>query len=210
MPVRGLRAYYKTLDSLSRINLLHALQTRGALTIDELAEATGLHPNTAREHLQRLVAVGLVRSQPILRGARGRPMLRYRASGSESAAASGPAPTMTPTRPTGRPAQQLASLGEHLGRCGFAAAVDPGVQQLTVRDCPFSALSEDNPQVCEVHRTLIADALRASPGPVRAGRLHRFATEHECTLELTREPTGQSAPEPAPESTGTTSSVNIP
>jgi len=198
MPARGLRAYYKTLDSLSRINLLHALQTRGALTIDELSEATGLHPNTAREHLQRLVAVGLVRSQPILRGSRGRPMLRYRASGSESRAASGPAPTMTPPRPTGRPAQQLASLGEHLGRCGFAAAVDPGVRQLTVRDCPFSALSEDNPQVCEVHRTLIADALRASPGPVRAGRLHRFATEHECTLELTRE---QEA---------TTSSVDIP
>ncbi|MGN6272054.1 MAG: helix-turn-helix transcriptional regulator [Protaetiibacter sp.] len=179
MPARGLRTYYKTLDSLSRINLLHALQTGGALTVDELAEQTGLHPNTAREHLHRLVAVGLVRSEPVLRGTRGRPVLRYRASGCDTESA--------PERPVARATQQLAALGEHLGRCGFAGAIDPGAHELTLRDCPFSALSEGNPQVCEVHRTLIADALRASSGPVRAGRLRRLVTERECTLELTRE-----------------------
>ena len=41
MPARGLRTYFKTLDSLSRVNLLHALQQRGGLTVDELAEALG-------------------------------------------------------------------------------------------------------------------------------------------------------------------------
>jgi predicted ArsR family transcriptional regulator len=189
MPARGLRTYYKTLDSLSRINLLHALQTRGALTVDELAQATGLHPNTAREHLHRLIAVGLVRAEPILRGVRGRPVLRYRASG---------ATTGGERAREARAAQQLAALDGHLGRCGFDAAIDRDASRLTLRDCPFAALSEGNPQVCEVHRTLIADALAASPGPVRAGRLQRLVTEHECTLELTR----------APEST--TSSGEIP
>lgn len=181
MPTRGLRTYYKTLDSLSRINLLRALQTRGALTVAELAEATGLHPNTAREHLHRLVAVGLANSEPILRGRRGRPELRYRAStGAASTGARRPHPG------------QLASLDAHLARCGFDATLeattDSDAGRLTLRDCPFAALSEGNPQVCEVHRTLIADALRSSPGPVRAGRLRRRVTEHECTLELTREP----------------------
>lgn len=179
MPARGLRTYYKTLDSLSRINLLHALQTRGALTVDELAQATGLHPNTAREHLHRLIAVGLVRAEPILRGVRGRPVLRYRASGATAGRES--------TREA-RPAQQLAALDGHLARCGFTAAIDLGMGRLTLRDCPFAALSHGNPQVCEVHRTLIADALAASPGPVSAGRLRRLVTEHECTLELTRAP----------------------
>jgi predicted ArsR family transcriptional regulator len=189
MPARGLRTYYKTLDSLSRINLLHALQTRGALTVDELAQAAGLHPNTAREHLHRLIAVGLVRSEPILRGNRGRPVLRYRASGCDAESAPERPTGHLTERPVARATQQLAALGEHLGRCGFAGAIDPGGHELTLRDCPFSALSEGNPQVCEVHRTLIADALRASSGPVRAGRLRRLVTEHECTLELTREQT---------------------
>ncbi len=189
MSARGLRVYYKTLDSLSRINLLHALQTRGALTVDELAQATGLHPNTAREHLHRLIAVGLVRSEPILRGVRGRPVLRYRASGAVPAP-QGPASARPASqRPAPHRPQQLAALDEHLGRCGFDAAVDPDAGRLTMRDCPFAALSEGNPQVCEVHRTLIADALRSTPGPVRAGRLRRLVTEHECTLELTRDDT---------------------
>lgn len=194
MPARGLRVYYKTLDSLSRINLLHALQTRGALTVDELAQAAGLHPNTAREHLHRLIAVGLVRSEPVLRGVRGRPVLRYHASGaapaSQRPASQRPAPQRPASqRPAPHRSQQLAALDEHLGRCGFDAALGPDAGRLTMRDCPFAALSEGNPQVCEVHRTLIANALRSTPGPVRAGRLRRLVTEHECTLELTRDDT---------------------
>jgi predicted ArsR family transcriptional regulator len=173
MPARGLRTYYKTLDSLSRVNLLHELQTRGGLTIDELAEATGLHPNTAREHLHRLIAIGLVRADPQLRGSRGRPTLRYRV---ESA-----------SRGADATQHQLEALGEHMGRCGFDATIEPGGHRMTMRDCPFAALSEDNPQVCQVHRALIADALSRVAGPVRAGELRRLVTEHECTLDLTRE-----------------------
>ena len=200
MPARGLRTYYKTLDSLSRINLLHALQTRGALTIDELARATGLHPNTAREHLHRLIAVGLVQSQPILRGARGRPQLRYRASGATDAVAARPAhpERRAAAPPAASVARQLAGLDEHLGRCGFEGTVDADAGRLTMRDCPFAALSEGNPQVCEVHRTLIADAVGRAPGPVRVGRLRRLVSEHECTLDLTRD------------ATTTTSSADVP
>jgi predicted ArsR family transcriptional regulator len=172
-----LRRYYKTLDSLSRVTLLHALQTRGPSTVEELAEAASLHPNTAREHLHQLIAVGLVRADPLLRGRRGRPTLSYRATI--------PAPPPPHPARSGTPAQ-LAALGEHLGRCGFQATVEAGAHELTLRDCPFSRLSEGNPHVCEVHRALIAAALRSTEGPLRAGELHRLVTDRECTLELTR------------------------
>lgn len=165
-----LRRYLKALDSLSRINLLRALQTGGSSTIEQLAATTGLHPNTAREHLKLLIDVGLVRADPVLRRRRGRPTLTYRA-------------WMGPIVATG--ARQVDALEEHFGRCGFDARIAPGARCVTVRDCPFVRLSEGNPQVCEVHRTLIADALAGTPGPLRAGELRRLVTENECSLELT-------------------------
>lgn len=47
--------------------------------VRELAVAVGLHANTAREHLDRLVEGGLVERAPAPPNGRGRPQLRYRA-----------------------------------------------------------------------------------------------------------------------------------
>lgn len=58
------------------------------LTVAELSERTGLHPNAVRRNLARLVPGGRVqvdRSGPRT-GARGRPRLRYRAVASEAMA----------------------------------------------------------------------------------------------------------------------------
>lgn len=59
---------------------MHELQKRETSTIDVLAEATELHPNTIREHLARLIEADLVRSEPEVRSTRGRPRIRYRAT----------------------------------------------------------------------------------------------------------------------------------
>ena len=171
-----LRSYLKTLDSRRRVALLHALQTRGALTVDQLATATGLHPNTTREHLHRLVEVGLVRAEPVLRGRRGRPALRY-------------LPTVPDPRtgPDAVPrATQLEALNTHMARCGFDATVDPSAGRMTMRDCPFARMSEGDPQVCQVHRALIEATLERVPGPLRAGELQRGDGGRICTLELPR------------------------
>ena len=72
-------ADYRTLSQLSRVSLLYTLVRRGPLEIDDLADATGLHPNTAREHLQRLCAAGFVHSTPVHTPTRGRPRMRYAA-----------------------------------------------------------------------------------------------------------------------------------
>ncbi|BDZ60788.1 hypothetical protein Lsed01_00115 [Demequina sediminis] len=55
--------------------------------VDDLAAAVGLHPNTAREHLDVLVAEGLVERLPGPRTGRGRPRALYAAVPSPGAAA---------------------------------------------------------------------------------------------------------------------------
>lgn len=170
MPAGRPRRYFKTLASLSRVNLLHQLQTRGSMTVAALAAALDLHPNTAREHLHRLVETGLVRADPILRASKGRPEMLYRA-------------TTRPSSPA-TASRQVAALVDHMGECGFDVQIAPGATCMTMRDCPFDRMANDNPQVCLVHRALIEDALRASGGPLRAGELQRHSGGRECKLDL--------------------------
>jgi predicted ArsR family transcriptional regulator len=69
----------RTLSAASRVSLLERLQSTGASTVGELANVTGLHENTTREHLARLVAAGYVVREPEHRNLRGRPRMVYRA-----------------------------------------------------------------------------------------------------------------------------------
>ncbi len=75
----------RVLASASRVELLHVLQTDGAQTTAALAVRTGLHENTVREHLQRLVDAGFVVRETERRATRGRPRTVYRATGREDA-----------------------------------------------------------------------------------------------------------------------------
>ena len=72
-PVREGRAL-----SASRAAVLEALQSAGAPTnLTDLSEATGLHPNTLREHLEALVARGLAQRHREAPQGRGRPAWLY-------------------------------------------------------------------------------------------------------------------------------------
>lgn len=73
-------ALARVLGSPSRVELLHHLQRSGPSLVADLARATGLHTNTAREHLAVLAEIDLVRSEPEVRHTRGRPRLIYRAT----------------------------------------------------------------------------------------------------------------------------------
>lgn len=179
--------YYKTLASLSRLELLHELQSRGPMTVAELAAATGLHQNTAREHLHRLIDVGFVRSDPIQRASRGRPELLYRTATSLQdpgrRARLCAAERRTRAR-VDRAGHQLEVLDDHMRQSGFDARIDPGLGCMTMRDCPFAELAAKDPRVCAVHRALIEDALRLVDGPFAVGDLHRHSRDRECSLDL--------------------------
>jgi predicted ArsR family transcriptional regulator len=199
MVPRRPRSYYKTLASLSRINLLHELQVRGSRTVEQLAAATGLHQNTAREHLHRLIEVGLVRSEPIPRTTKGRPQILYRAADQPDDAAcldrqraaearSAQVRRLLPLREIGTPRtpldRQLDLLDDHMDQCGFDAEIEPDASRMTMHDCPFAAIAKDNPQVCQVHFALVKDTLRLADGPLEARELHPFAGPHACTVDF--------------------------
>lgn len=59
--------------------MLREVEARGTASIAELSEATGLHENTVRGHLDRLCNDGFLRSERALPSGRGRPSLRWHA-----------------------------------------------------------------------------------------------------------------------------------
>lgn len=73
----------RVLSSASRVSLLHVLQDEGPSTTPALAARTGLHENTVREHLQRLVDARFVVRESERRTTRGRPRTVYRATSRE-------------------------------------------------------------------------------------------------------------------------------
>jgi predicted ArsR family transcriptional regulator len=75
----------------SRARVLDLLRDRDAVvTASEIADRCGLHPNTARFHLDALVEAGLaVRDSGGSQGAPGRPAVGYRSAGGQRAAQSG-------------------------------------------------------------------------------------------------------------------------
>lgn len=191
-PSRRYRGSVKALSSISRVNLLRELQTRGPQTIDELAAATGLHHNTAREHLHLLMRAGYVRAEAVHRRQKGRPRLRYRTSNQAplgEAPATDSAPLDTDHEDTDHDGtenlnRQLDALNSHLNVCGFAATLQPGDDQLTIRDCPYSHLARDNPQVCQVHHALVQGALDTAGGPLESPDIHPFTGTNECTVDI--------------------------
>ena len=71
----------------SRMRIMRLLQERqGPVPVEDVAVGVGLHVNTTREHLDRLVASGFVVRQPEHRTTRGRPRMLYRSVDSAASA----------------------------------------------------------------------------------------------------------------------------
>jgi len=211
---------YKTLASLSRMSLLYQLQSRGTMTVNDLAEAAGLHHNTAREHLDRLINDGFVTCEPEASDSKGRPKMLYSAAGGVStelgsissrkiAAAQERAQQlrrMLPLLPVGQTAladcagpatqRQLDALNDHLDQSGFDAQMAVHGDQLNLHDCPYSEMVKDHPEVCAVHYRLIQGALEQADGPLRAVGLNLIDSPHHCVIDVVAVPE-PSADEPA-------------
>ncbi|MFG1829378.1 helix-turn-helix transcriptional regulator [Micromonospora chersina] len=81
---------HRALGTASRASILEIVRTAAAgATIADVVERTGLHPSTARAHLDRLVDAGLLAKARASGGQPGRPAWRYRAATTEAPA---PAP----------------------------------------------------------------------------------------------------------------------
>ena len=78
----------RVLACASRTRIYQLLQNDGgAMPVEDVALGVGLHVNTAREHLDRLVASGFIEREAEHRTTRGRPRILYRSVGSAAVAA---------------------------------------------------------------------------------------------------------------------------
>ena len=159
-----------------------------ALTLGELQDRTGLHPNTLRGHLDTIVAGGNASRIAARSGGRGRPAWSYLARQPEYAALAmaladgldrGPAPgssadaagTLDPAATRGgrawgeRLRSQLGAIEDGrervllaLAHTGFAPQ-DSG-DQVTLHACPILEAARSHPAVvCAVHLGLVEGVL---------------------------------------------------
>lgn len=192
----------RTLASARRLAILRFLREAGEpALVTQVADATGLHPNTAREHLDRLVDARFVERITERRGTQGRPRLRYAVVRRRAAAtaderfreaylADARAALDLPADASGdaaagEVARQLAALDLHLDDLGFAPEVAAPERTVHLRRCPYATLAHERTELlCEVHLDLARDVLAAEGGPVTAERLEPFVGPRHCLLHL--------------------------
>lgn len=190
--------------------LLSLLQSlAGPATLTELADASGLHPNTLRGHLAGLMDRGsVVRTSGPADGP-GRPAHRYAVTGP------GPAPVAELTglavalsgaiaRSSRHPADDARRAGRAwghrlasesptppeplpvLGRMGFAPEPHPDDRDLVrLTRCPLLEAARESPDiVCGVHRGLVEGLLEHAGASTEGVDLEPFAEVGACLLRL--------------------------
>lgn len=179
--------------------------------IGAVADLLGLHANTAREHLDGLVAAGLAVRSRLAPSGRGRPGWGYAVRPGARHAAAGEYASLARVladhvaRQGGDVAADMARLGQGWGRAlieerlpvgapepsvvdlladlGFDPDVTRGAVRL--RQCPMLEVARERPGVvCEVHRGLVMGALESAGGDPDGVRLEAFAERGACVLHL--------------------------
>lgn len=190
------------ISSYSRVRILHLLQERPNRTIAELCDTTGLHPNTTREHLQRLIDNGYVIAAPEHSGARGRPRALYSAvTGKPGASSTIARERVTaaarrgdlmrrvlrePESELGTDAtHQLDALFEDLEESGFEPQFDQDALEIDLTPCPHAAARpEHRPVLCQVHLALMQSVLAEAGGPLSAESVLEARRPQDCTVRL--------------------------
>lgn len=193
---------YGPISSYSRVRILHLVQARAERTIGELCEVTGLHANTVREHLQRLIEGGYVIQTTERRTTRGRPRTLYTAATGSPEASSPVAREKVAEAARrgdllrrmlaeddselGREATyQLDALIEHLEESGFEPIIDEDRLTVELTPCPHAASApEHRPMLCQVHLGLMQGVLTQAGGPLAADCVRAAQRPEECTVQL--------------------------
>jgi predicted ArsR family transcriptional regulator len=181
------------------------------MTVDRIAEATGLHANTVRSHLDVLLATGeVVREREDVGAAgRGRPRWLYRAGAATSpfhflaealsvqlARVDEPAladeaaqrwSEALPTLPVAQsPDEAVAEAANALTRLGFAAEVCRAGEAIDLTACPYASLVADNPVICDIHAALVVRLLEQTGQPVSLESMDVWARPGLCRARLRR------------------------
>jgi len=204
----------ESLSGQSREALLDLLRaTGGDLTIEQLSDATGLHPNTVRGHLEVLVAAGEVRRTTGRAQGRGRPPWLYSAVGPNAELVAELDDLLSGLRDTdssdafirdaahrwadavdpadrGQPAadvqQAVDRAVDALTEVGFDAQLSPIGDTITLRACPYASLVRDHPVICRIHTALLQDLFDRSGQQVSVTEMQVWPTPGSCLVKLDR------------------------
>lgn len=192
---------FRGLTQPRRLQLLRAVQRVPGRRAGELASETGIPLNTVRDHLQVLESEGLIRSEVLQIGTRGRPPVVFHPVRDADTSAVADAriddaiergrmlraisPTETAHLPPAA-TRQIDVLYEHLDDAGLEPVVDEQTLTFELAPCRFhEMIDEDRALVCGVHARLVKDVLRQGEGPLALRKLQPFVDAHSCRLHLT-------------------------
>lgn len=210
----GRTLQHRALADPSRVRLLERLRAlERPRSADELAAASGLHPNTVRAHLLVLEEAELVVSTPERRGRPGRPRRLFAAvpeeaeqehallaaalassleplpDGADIAASAGRSwgrVLVERLEPGREPDEEVCveRIASLLRRRGFAPETAPN--ELVMHRCPFRELAKRYPRVvCSLHAGLIDGALEELGAPVALEGLEAWVTPSTCVARFT-------------------------
>lgn len=195
-----------------RLDVLRVLKAAsGPMSINQVAEALGVHPNTVRFHLDNLLDEERVEHAERAQRGPGRPALMFRPvrkmdpggprsyrllaeilsvgltadpDGSVKALAAGRAWGQRQVPPD--PAEDVVDhLVDLLDDLGFAPQRRSEDGQLGLRHCPFLEIAADHQNVvCRMHLGLMQGALESWRSPVVVDRLDPFVEPDLCVAHL--------------------------
>jgi predicted ArsR family transcriptional regulator len=202
-------------DALSvptRRRIFELVEAGPPVGVSALAGATGLHPNTVRLHLARLLDAGLITQETSPAGGPGRPGFLYRAAAPDPVRAARAyqqlaawlaeaVRTRSSARAVGnrvgrdeavrlsRDGHAVPGLYRALERLGFAPEREVEVtgarDTLVLRRCPFAAAAADDPAtICGLHLG-IAEGIMTSAGDPRVVGLDAVAAPRAGGCRLT-------------------------
>lgn len=195
---------YSAISSYSRVEIMHLLQKRPQRTIAELCDATGLHANTVREHLQRLIDGGHVVTLQERREKRGRPRVLYSAATGEADASSPVARERvrdaarrgdlmrriipgTAGDLRGDAVHQLDAIVDDLIDAGFDPLIDEQELTIDLSPCPHAeSQSAHRERLCSVHLGLMQSVLAEAKGPLRVDGMASSCDPTQCIVHLAR------------------------
>lgn len=193
---------YSAISSYSRVEIMRLIQEQPQRPIAELVASTGLHPNTVREHLQRLIDAGYVIAETERRTTRGRPRVLYTAAtGTETtsspvamrrvqdAARRGDLLRRVYADGAGGPLaadalHQIDALVDDLGDAGFDPLVDEDALTVDLTPCPHAPTAEHRGTLCSVHVGLMDGVLAQAGGPLRVEGIAPSCDPAHCVVQL--------------------------
>jgi predicted ArsR family transcriptional regulator len=202
----------RALDAVAhpvRLRMVRHLSDSGPASLTELADAAGVHENTARTHIAALEEGGLVMPERRPLDRPGRPGVNYRLVEAEvmaptrltqllGAALDRTGPASEDLRETGRDWGRYlvgrpdtyditTKLPEVLEQVGFSGRVRDDAVELSACPCP-GILSGHPRLVCCLAEGVVDGALAASGSGKRIGEAHHDPERRECRIELVTVP----------------------